>query len=458
MKTVKIADRTLCSNTAVLSFKEKLETARQLERLQVDYIEFPEIVDKRADILLIRTVASFVKNSVISVAAGSSEESIKNAAAAVAGIKNARIRIEVPVSPVCMEYTSHKKPPKMLEWIACSVSEARQSCAEVELFADDATRAEPEFLKAAVKAAVENGAAAITLCDRAATLMPDAFADFVAGFADEGIELGVCCNDKNGLACAQAVMSVTRGAGVVKTAVSGDILSLETFAVMLKNCGNDQDISCGLRFTELGRIIRQIKRITDCSESENSTVAVSLEDTSTLALSAADDKETVIKAAEKLGYDLSDEDAENVYEEFKHAAEKKNVGSKELDAIIASTALQVPATYTIESYLINNGNIINASAQITLKRDGELLRGICLGDGPIDAAFLAIEQILGHHYELDDFQIQAVTEGKEAMGTAVVKLRSGAKLYSGKGISTDIIGASIRAYIAAVNKIVYQEG
>ena len=92
-----------------------------------------------------------------------------------------------------------------------------------------------------------------------------------------------------------------------------------------------------------------------------------------------------------------------------------------------------------------------------LEKDGKRLGGVCAGDGPIDAAFLAIEQIIGHHYELDDFQIQAVTEGREAMGSALVKLRSGGKLYSGNGISTDVIGASIRAYISALNKIVYEE-
>ena len=107
--------------------------------------------------------------------------------------------------------------------------------------------------------------------------------------------------------------------------------------------------------------------------------------------------------------------------------------------------------------MINNSNVMPSTAQISLLKDGETVRGISMGDGPIDAAFLALEQILGHHYELDDFQIQSVTRGKEAMGSALVKLRSEGKLYSGNGISTDIIGAGIRAYINAVNKIVYEE-
>ena len=95
--------------------------------------------------------------------------------------------------------------------------------------------------------------------------------------------------------------------------------------------------------------------------------------------------------------------------------------------------------------------------QITLEKNGQEEQGIAIGDGPVDASFRAIEQIIGTHYELDDFQIQSVTEGKEAMGSALVKLRVNGKLYSGNGISTDIIGASIRAFLSAVNKIVYEE-
>ena len=170
-----------------------------------------------------------------------------------------------------------------------------------------------------------------------------------------------------------------------------------------------------------------------------------------------DSKESVQTAVLQLGYDLTEEDMVKVYEEFLRVAEKKNVGAKELDAVVASVALQVPPTYKLISYVINSGNVITATAQITVEKDGKEIKGICLGDGPIDAAFLAVEQIVGHHYELDDFQIQSVTEGKQALGSAIVKLRNNGKLYSGNGISTDILGAGIRAYINAVNKIVYEE-
>ena len=119
--------------------------------------------------------------------------------------------------------------------------------------------------------------------------------------------------------------------------------------------------------------------------------------------------------------------------------------------------MQVPSVYRIVNYVITCGNLTSAMATLTLEREGEKQQGVCAGDGPIDAAFLAIEQIIGHHYELADYQIQTVTEGREAMGSALVKLRSNGKLYSGNGISTDVIGASIRAYISALNKIVYED-
>jgi 2-isopropylmalate synthase len=120
--------------------------------------------------------------------------------------------------------------------------------------------------------------------------------------------------------------------------------------------------------------------------------------------------------------------------------------------------MQVPSTYKLVTYVINSGNTFSSSAHVTVQKSGKTLQAISLGDGPIDAAFKALEQIVGHHYELDDFQIHAVTEGREAVGSALVKLRSEGTLHAGQGVSTDIIGASIRAYLDALNKIVYEEG
>ena len=164
------------------------------------------------------------------------------------------------------------------------------------------------------------------------------------------------------------------------------------------------------------------------------------------------------EAAAILGYDLSEADCGNVHRAAVQFCEKKGtLGAKELEALIASFAMQAPSTYHLESYTTNCTNLGSSMSQVTLRRGEEMLCGVSTGDGPIDSVFLAIEQAVGYHYELDDFQIQAVTEGKEALGSAVVRLRNKGKLYSGNGISNDIVAASIRAYINALNKIVFEE-
>lgn len=460
MKNIKISDMTLCRNTA-LSFKERIETARLLERLKVDSIELPAIDNVKSDTLLIRTIASFVKESTLSVCAGFTVEGVELAAAALSTTANPEIRIELPMSPVGMEYTCHKKAPAMLTLITDMVTAAKAKCNNVQFCAVDATRAEDGFLADAINTAISAGATCVTVCDTSGEMLPDTFAEFVATLkanipATENINFGVMCEDKNGMATAATILAVKLGADTVKTAVLGGITNLETFAGLVKNCGNTCGFSCNIKHTETGRIVKQIARILDHSSS--ATVSSASNDSeNAIQLDASDDRDAVAAAVETLGYDLSDEDMSKVYEEFCRIAAKKRVGAKELEAIVASTALQVPPTYKLVSYVINNGNIISSSAQIRLAKGDTELEGICIGDGPVDAAFRAIEQIIGRHYELDDFQIQTVTEGRDSMGSAIVRLREGGSIYSGTGISTDILGASIRAYIGALNKIVYEE-
>ena len=458
---MRIADRTLCRENCTFSFKEKIEICRQLEKLKVDVIEIPAIENPKTDVLFVRTASSFAGASILSVSVGMTSESFEQAVQAVSAAKHPRLRVEAPVSPVGMEYNAHKKPPKMIEWVAATIAKAKAACADVEFCAMDATRAEPAFLTAILTAAAEAGATSVTVCDSTGEKMPDEFAAFVKAVTETvSIPVGVSCDDQNAMAAAAAIMAIRAGADTVKTAVEGACVSLEDFCGIIKNCGNHYGFSAKVQLTEYHRILRQISRIVagkgmDRSASVN--VATSAE--AGFALDAGDDQTAVAAAVAKLGYDLSDEDMDAVYNEFVRVAAKKNVGAKELEAIISGVAMQVPPTYTLVSYMVNSsgGNALAASAQIVLDKKGETLQGISMGDGPIDAAFVALEQIMGCHFELDDFQIQAVTEGKEAMGSALVKLRAEGKLYSGTGISTDIIGASIRAYLSAVNKIVFEQ-
>jgi len=468
MKTIKIIDMTLCACAALrgsaLTFKEKLEIARTLDRLKADAIELAPIAGGKADQLANKTIAATVSATLsaqVDIAAGNVDETWES-------MRNARypqLNLLAPVSPVQMEYTCHKKAPAMLEAIKTQVERCRFHCENVEFTAVDATRAEPAFLRQAVAAAIGAGANRVTLCDTSGVMLPDEFGAFVAGLIADVPELAQAelyaqPSDQMGMALACAAAAVKAGASGVKcTAVPAGYPTLELVARFAQTKGADLDIAVGLRTTELNRAVKQLAWLLDTSREETSPIGnVGIGETANVTLDVNDEIGEVIKVVRQLGYELSDEDNAKVYEAFRRVATRKHfVGTKELDAIVASTALQVPSTYHIENYVINSGNVITATANILLDRNGEKLRGVGVGDGPIDAAFLAIEQIIGHHYELDDFQIQTVTEGRDAMGSALVKLRADGRVYSGNGISTDIIGASIRAYISALNKIVYEE-
>jgi 2-isopropylmalate synthase len=339
---------------------------------------------------------------------------------------------------------------------------ATAACADVEFFAEDATRADLSFLGEMIAAAAEAGVKTVTLCDDEGVLLPDEFSAFLSSVKDaipalSSMNLGILCRNTHGMATASAVMAIKVGASEIKCAVgNADIPDLDTFAGIVNHCGDRQGIYSDMNYNELHRIEKQIRWILGDSRAASAPEAkASIEETA--SYSKEDSKDTIAAAVAKLGYDLAEADIDRVYEEFCHIAEKKSITAKDLDAVVANVALQVPPTYTLESYVVNNGNVIGASAQIHLMKNGERLSGIAMGDGPIDAAFRTLEQIIGRHFELDEFRIEAVTQGREALGSTLVKLRNNGKLYSGNGLSSDVIGASIRAYVSAVNKIVYEE-
>ena len=225
---IKIFDRTLCREDHSFSFKEKIEIARQLEKLNVNTVEIPEIDNIKSDTLLIRTIASFVKDAVLSVAVGQTKQGVDNAASALNTAAKPRLRIELPVSTVGMEYTCHKKAPKMLELINELVSYAKEKCNDVEFCAIDATRTESDFLKEVIETASLAGASVVTLCDTAAEMLPDTFGEFVGGFKKDGVQIGVMCNNKNGLAVADAVIAIKNG---IDEDVAGKIFDqMEKFA------------------------------------------------------------------------------------------------------------------------------------------------------------------------------------------------------------------------------------
>lgn len=466
MKTVMIADVTLREAGKVsehVSFREKVESAKLLQKMGVDVIEVSGSDNAKTDMVFLHTVAPFCEGKIICCPVGLGEDELRSVWNALKSVKNPRLQVRVPTSTVQMEYVCHKKPKALAEALEKQLKLAVSLCKDVEFAALDATRSEPEFLAAVIKTAVACGVKTVTLCDSAGDMLPEEFAAFIKtvfGVAPElkNVTLSVECHNKNSLGTASALAAISAGATQIKTAVACDnVTSILSVAGVLKEKGDYLAVKTGLNYALLGHSVEKLTEMLTGRRSSTSPFDSGVRKiTEDFSLGKDDDVNTVAKYIATLGYELSEEDVNKVYERFVQLAEKKRIGAKELDAIVASNAMQVPPTYKCISYVINCGNVLTATANVVLEKDGKELKGISLGDGPIDAAFLAIEQITCRHYELDDFQIQSVTQGKEAVGEALVKLRYSGKLYSGRGISTDIIGASIRAYINALNKICFE--
>lgn len=460
MRKIFVSDMTLSipadGQVTELSFREKLEIAKKIVKSGADALELPLLSDNKEDVIVFKTIASICDGCMVCVPGGDSEEHIKAAYESIKDAENPCIQIVLPVSTVQMEYIYHLKTAKMLEKIAKLCKAASEICETVEFVAQDASRAEAGFAEECCKVAFENGAYAVTLCDDNGDYFPAEFAQLVKSVKEScGAKVYVKTSDKLSMAAANAVAAIEAGADGVKTSAVGDeSLSSEAVADILRARGEKLDARSELNITAIHNILADV---TSCDKGYE-TPEVEDADAQQIHLNAESTISDVISAVANLGYELSNEDNGRVYEELKRVCAKKgSVGARELEAVIASSAMQVPSTFHVVNYVINSGNIITATANITLEKNGEKLTGVSTGDGPIDAAFHAIEQIVGHRYELDDFQVQAVTKGREAVGSSLIRLRDEGKIYSGNGVSTDIVGACIRAYVNALNKIVYEE-
>ena len=469
MRDIRVSDITMreaaASKALSLSFKEKLEIVKILDRIGVGSIEVEGIESSKVDSLRIKSIASLVKNSTLAVPVKMDDESIEAVWSAAKGAKSVRLQVEAAVSPSCMEYIQRSKADALITDVAAAVAKCAELTDDVEFVAIDATRTDVAYLAKIIDAVVKAGAKTVTVCDAAGSMLPEEFAQFIADLYEaapqlKDIDLGIsCCNNLN-MADACAVAGVMAGASLVKaTSYPMGVIALDNVARILAAKADSLGAQSHVRVTELKRAMNQVARLCcdERSKAAQFTGAVS-EAVEGIVLTASDDQATVMQYVERLGYSLSDEDAAAVFEAFKKiAASKERVGATELDAIVASAALQVPPTYILEGYVINSGLSFKATSHISLLKNGELVEAVSLGDGPIDSSFMSIESVVGKHYELDDFRIQAVTEGREAVGESVVKLIADGKVYSGRGISTDIVESSIRAYINALNKIAYEE-
>ena len=467
MERIFISDTTLkqTGKQLPLSFREKIELGRMIDRLGVDALELPAIMNPKVDTLLIKSVSASVRTAEIAVPVSLSADSVSTTWNALKETHCPRLQVCAPVSSVRMEYLFHLKPAGLSEIVEKVILECKKHTDNIEFIAEDALRSDRTFLHSLIKKVIDCGVRRISFQEAAGVSLPEELRKDIVQIISaipehENIVFGIdCCNDLS-LADACAVESIYGGIREIKSAAySLNSASLENIVKILALKGDRMGVFCHVHKEEIRRGISQVRALCNAGAiADKSLFHKESEHFEDIKLTHHDSRESIEHARSQWGYLLSEEDREKVYQAFLNVSEKKeSISLKELDALIATEAMQVPPAYKIARFVVNSGNEIGAMVHMRLLFHEKPLEGISTGDGVIDAAFLALEKAVGRHFELDDFQIQAVTEGKEAMGETIVKLRSQGKLYSGRGLSTDIVGSSIMAYINALNKIVYEE-
>ena len=396
MKNIVVADVTLKAIEELgygLTFREKLTVAHKLDELNINAIELPELNGSKDNEVIFKTIATSLQNAKVKIPVGVSEESVKSAWETIKGAKNPVLQVVMPTSTVQMEYFYHLKSPAMISKVEQLIKTAKTYCNEVEFVAKDAFRAEEGFIVELAKTAYSSGATAITVYDDANVAFPEDYAKMVKQIKDAcDISVFVAPSNALTMSAVSAIESIKAGVDGIITSAKGDYLNPVVLAEVFRAKGHDLGANCGVDITKAKTVISGIDNIKHETTQQGTNTVASVNDLSTNSTI-----QQVANAVKELGYDLDAEDIGKIYEEYKRIAGKKAiVTAKELEAVIASTAMQVPSTYHLINYVVNSSNVVQATANVTLEKNGERLNGVSTGDGPIDAAFHAIEQIVGN--------------------------------------------------------------
>ena len=502
MSQIKIFDTTLRdgeqSPGCSMNLREKLEVAKCLERLHVDVIEAGFAISSPGDFESVNTIAKNVKDCTVASLARCTEKDIDCAWEAVKIAADPRIHVFIATSPVHMEYKLRMSPEQVLERTAAMVAYSKKYCPNIEFSCEDATRSDVDFLVQVVDAAIRNGATVINLPDTVGYTTPTEMRDLISTViarvpnADK-VEFSVHCHNDLGMATANSLAGVLGGARQIECTINGlgeragntaleevvmamrtrpDLFGQHTVGIdtqqiyrSSKTVYNIIGQTAPLNKPIVGRNaflhesgIHQHGVLANKKTYEILTpesVGVRVEN---IVLGKHSGKHALESRLAELGYELSPEELARCFEEFKVLCDKKkNVDDRDLEAIVTHSATDEPATdegYKLDWFAVHTSNFTTATSTVSLKYEGQKFVEVCLGDGPVDAAFQAIDKIVRpveHTFEL--YRINSISEGKDTLGEVSVKLNAAGRTFSGRGLSTDIIEASILAYISAINKL-----
>ena len=498
MKRIKIFDTTLRdgeqSPGCSMNLSEKIEMAKQLDKLGVDIIEAGFAIASPMDHKSVQAIASAVTNCTVASLARCTKGDIDAAWDAVKEANHPRIHVFLATSNIHMEYKLKMTREEVLQRITDMVGYARSKCADIEFSAEDASRSEWDFLAQCYSNAVAAGATTLNVPDTVGYSTPQEMADLITYLRAnvtgiENVDISVHCHDDLGMAVANSLACIKAGATQVECTVNGigeraGNASLEEIVLALHTRRDFYDAETNINTRQIYRSSKLLSNITGVPippskavvganafahesgihqhgvianaqtyEIMNSTdVGIPQ---NTMVLGKHSGKHALREKLASMGYEISDQEMEKVFARFKILADKKkNITTADLEALVLHRHNANYETCQLVSHVVNAGDGVPNTSCVKLKRAGEELEEVAIGSGPLDASFKAINRMLGLDIKLDSFSLNAVTDGEDAIGEAVVKLEdANGETYTGTGLSTDIIESSIRAYVNGINKM-----
>ena len=479
-----------------LDLKEKVEIAEQLARLQVDVIEAGFPISSVGEAQAVAAIAARVRRPVIAALARTEAPDLDAAAAALAGAARPRIHTFIATSEIHMKAKLRMTPDQVLSAARGAVERARAHVADVEFSCEDATRSDPDFLVKVYGAAAEAGAATLNVPDTVGYALPDEFGalmTFLIESVDRDVTWSVHTHDDLGLAVANALAGIEAGARQVEAAMNGigeraGNCSLEEVVMALRTRTSPGGADTGIESTEIARTSRLVSMLTGYAVPPNKAVVganafaheagihqhgvlaerttyeimdprdVGLEG-SNIVLGKHSGRHAFRKALADLGFRLEREDVERAFARFKALADRKiRITDADLEAIVTDEIAGDADEYELVSLQVAGGTHLSPTATVRLKHGEVTIDESAIGDGMIDAACGAIQRATGVVAALESFTVSSVTGGIDALGdvTVVVVADDGeqTRRATGRGVSTDVVEASARAYLSAVNRLV----
>ena len=503
MRQILIFDTTLRDGEQTpgcsMSAKEKIDMARQLETLGVDIIEAGTASASQADFNAVRAVAKELQKSRVTSLCRALSRDIDSTWEALRHAKYPRLHLLLPTSDAILEHRLKKSREEALEQTAQMVRYAKRYCEDVEFSAEDATRTDPAFLAKVFETALEAGATVLNVPDSVGYMTPEEYGNLfrylrerVKG-ADHAIFSTHCHNDL-GLAVANSLSAILAGADEVQCTINGigeraGNTALEEIVMSLNTRSGFYLATTNLDSAQIYKSSRLLSTITGIKVQPNKAIvgenafaqesgnlppgqmegakpytALSPESigltTNKLVLGKHSGRHAFNERVKELGYSVDFELSNTLFKRFKDLADKKKtVSDRDIEALVRSILAQErPKSYSLERYVINTGNTITPTSSIALMgSDGTRTEKVASGFGPVDASFNAINKIVGRSVKLEEYSIGAVTEGRDAQGEVSVRISSEGATAKGYGLSTDVIEASILAYINAINNLIYEK-